>query len=103
MERPLDAGTAPRLWELHRAFLCFFWVPLCPAFVIRSTYLSPSPDYATIWQHIIQLGVERHIQELEDQLAEAQQRIVEFEGRLGMSLGIISRQSEYTCLRRACN
>jgi hypothetical protein len=39
-----------------------------------------------VWQHIVQLGVERHIQELEDQLEEAQQRIAEFEHRFGMSL-----------------
>ena len=38
-----------------------------------------------VWQHIVQLGVERHIQELEDQLAEAQQRIAEFERQYGMS------------------
>jgi hypothetical protein len=42
-----------------------------------------------VWQHIVQLGVERHIQELEDQLAEAQQRIAEFEGRFGMSLACL--------------
>ena len=39
-----------------------------------------------VWQHIVQLGVERHIQEVEEQLEEAQQRIAEFEGRCGMSL-----------------
>jgi len=39
-----------------------------------------------VWQHIIQLGVERHIQELDEQLREAQQRIEEFERRYGMSL-----------------
>jgi len=38
-----------------------------------------------VWQHIVQLGVERHIQELEDQLREAQQRIAEFEHQYGMS------------------
>jgi hypothetical protein len=38
-----------------------------------------------VWQHIVQLGVERHIQELEDQLQEAQQRIAEFEHQYGMS------------------
>jgi hypothetical protein len=38
-----------------------------------------------VWQHIIQLGVERHIQELEDQLHETQQRIAEFEHQYGMS------------------
>ena len=31
------------------------------------------------WQHIVQLGMERHIQELEEQLAEAQQEIARFE------------------------
>ena len=39
-----------------------------------------------VWQHIVQLGVERHIQELEDQLEEAQQRVAGFEQRFGMSL-----------------
>jgi hypothetical protein len=39
-----------------------------------------------IWQHIVQLGVERHIQEVEEQLEEAQQRIAQFEGRFGLSL-----------------
>jgi hypothetical protein len=38
-----------------------------------------------VWQHIVQLGVERHIQELEAQLEEAQQQIAEFEHRFGMS------------------
>jgi hypothetical protein len=38
-----------------------------------------------VWQHIVQLGVERHIQELECQLSEAQQRIAEYEDRYGMS------------------
>ena len=38
-----------------------------------------------VWQHIVQLGVERHIQELQDQLGEAQQRIAEFERQYGMS------------------
>jgi len=38
-----------------------------------------------VWQHIVQLGVERHIQELEDQLRETQQRIAEFEHQYGMS------------------
>ena len=37
------------------------------------------------WQRIVQLGVERHIQELEDQLAEAQQEIAQFEGKFGAS------------------
>lgn len=39
-----------------------------------------------VWQHIVQLGVERHIQELESQLSEAQQRIAEYERQYGMSL-----------------
>jgi hypothetical protein len=38
-----------------------------------------------VWQHIVQLGVERHIQELQDELGEVQQRIVEFERRYEMS------------------
>ncbi len=38
-----------------------------------------------VWQHIVQLGVERYIQELQDQLGEAQQRIAEFERQYGMS------------------
>jgi hypothetical protein len=38
-----------------------------------------------VWQHIVQLGVERHIQELEEQLRETQQRIAEFEHQYGMS------------------
>jgi hypothetical protein len=38
-----------------------------------------------VWQHIVQLGVERHIQELQDELGEVQQRIAEFERRYGMS------------------
>jgi len=38
-----------------------------------------------VWQHIVQLGVERHAQELEDQLRETQQRIAEFEHQYGMS------------------
>ena len=38
-----------------------------------------------VWQHIVQLGVERHIQELEAQLRETQQRIAEFEHQYGMS------------------
>jgi hypothetical protein len=38
-----------------------------------------------VWQHIVQLGVERHIQELEGQLEKAQQRIAEFEHQFGMS------------------
>ena len=38
-----------------------------------------------VWQHIVQLGMERHIQELEVQLRETQQRIAEFEHQYGMS------------------
>jgi len=38
-----------------------------------------------VWQRIVQLGVERHIQELEAQLEEAQQQIAEFERKFGMS------------------
>ncbi|MBL7201670.1 MAG: hypothetical protein ISS56_16135 [Anaerolineae bacterium] len=38
-----------------------------------------------VWQHIVQLGVERHIQELESQLLEAQLRIAEYEDQHGMS------------------
>ena len=38
-----------------------------------------------VWQHIVQLGIERHIQELESQLSEAQQRIAEYEDQHGMS------------------
>jgi len=38
-----------------------------------------------IWQHVVQLGVERYIQELEDQLREAQQQIAEFEHQYGTS------------------
>ncbi len=38
-----------------------------------------------VWQHIVQLGAEGYIQELQDQLGEAQQRIAEFERQYGMS------------------
>jgi hypothetical protein len=38
-----------------------------------------------VWQRIVQLGVERHIQELEAQLEEAQQNIADFERKFGMS------------------
>jgi hypothetical protein len=38
-----------------------------------------------VWQRIVQLGVERHIQELEAQLEEAQQQIAEFGRKFGMS------------------
>ncbi len=48
--------------------------------VTNSTIQLPTQ----VWQHIVQLGVERHIQELEDQLREAQQRIAEFEHQYGM-------------------
>jgi chromosome segregation ATPase len=37
------------------------------------------------WQRIVQLGVERQIQELQEQLAEAQQEIAQFERRFGTS------------------
>lgn len=37
-----------------------------------------------VWEHIVQLGVERHIQELENKLEKAQQQIAEFERRFGM-------------------
>jgi hypothetical protein len=38
-----------------------------------------------VWQRIVQLGVERHVQELEAQLEEAQQQIAGFERKFGMS------------------
>lgn len=38
-----------------------------------------------VWEHIVQLGVERHIQELEAKLEEARRQIAEFERRFGMS------------------
>jgi hypothetical protein len=44
-----------------------------------------------VWQHIVQLGVERHIQELEGQLLEAQQRIAEFEHQHGMSFARLQK------------
>ena len=39
-----------------------------------------------VWQHIVQLGIEHHIQELEEQLTEAQLEIARFELAFGMSL-----------------
>ncbi len=44
-----------------------------------------------VWQHIVQLGVERHIQELEDQLLKAQQRIAEFEHQYEMSFASLQK------------
>ena len=38
------------------------------------------------WQHIVQLGTERHIQELEDKLKNAQRQIAAFETKYGKSL-----------------
>jgi hypothetical protein len=38
-----------------------------------------------VWQHIVQLGVERRVQELEVRLEEARRRIAEYERRFGMS------------------
>lgn len=35
------------------------------------------------WQHIVQLGAERHIQELEEALQKAQQQITAFEAKYG--------------------
>ena len=45
-----------------------------------------------VWHRIIQLGVERHIQELEAQQAEARQRIAEFERKFGMSFVRLQRE-----------
>jgi hypothetical protein len=45
-----------------------------------------------VWQRIVQLGVERYIQELEAQLEEAQQQIAEFEHKFGMSFADIEQE-----------
>ena len=45
-----------------------------------------------VWQRIVQLGVERHIQELEAQLKEAQQQIASFELKFGMSFAGIQQE-----------
>jgi hypothetical protein len=44
-----------------------------------------------VWQRIVRLGVERHIQELEAQLQEAQRQIAEFERTFGTSFAELER------------
>jgi hypothetical protein len=43
------------------------------------------------WDHIVKLGTESHIKEIEDQLREANQKCIEFEQRYGMTLEHLRR------------
>lgn len=45
-----------------------------------------------VWQHIVRLGVERRIKELEVQLKEARLRIGEFERQFGMSFARLEQE-----------
>lgn len=47
---------------------------------------------ADVWQHIVQLGVEQHVKELEIQLGEARRRISEFERQFGMPFARLEQE-----------